>query len=357
MKRWLCVAVFLSLLESARAATASDLTAKEIYDGACASCHGVDGRGANDSAVSVPLPDFTDCAFVTTENDGNWGHLLTHGGPDLALSAEMPAFGDVLTTEQIRAVLDYTRAFCTDARWPHGDLNFRRSLVTAKAFPEDEALLLPEFTKGRAGERAWTTELSVEHRVGPRGEIEVSLPLAAHAVTGGATTGGIGDIALSYKHVLYADRPSLTILAAGLELAFPSGDQNRGLGEGTVGIGPSLLAGRQLGPLTLQGQIRGDVPIDERRADRALHYRLAFGYPFSILKRDWVPAVELEVLQNVTAKQDNVFITPQIYKGLSKRGHIAVAVGAQIPVAGDTDPLAVRVLTFFLWEYNDGPLW
>ncbi|MBI3785148.1 MAG: cytochrome c [Deltaproteobacteria bacterium] len=351
--------LFVSVVVSATRAFADEpqLSAREIYEGACASCHGVDGRGAADSGVTVPLPDLGDCRFVTAENDGNWRYLLLHGGQSFGLSSQMPGFEGILTVEQINAVLDYIRAFCHDPAWAHGDLNFRRALITTKAFPEDEFLIKPEFDKGRDGVRDWVTEMSFERRVGARGQIELSLPFAAHDVTGGATTGGIGDMTVAYKHVLYANRPSRTIVAAGVDLGLPTGDRHRHLGEGTVKFAPTLLIGQRLGPIVLQGQIRGDAPIDESRADRSVRYRLAFSYPFSSLKRDWVPTVEIEALQNVTAAQHQLFVTPQIYRGLSARGHIAVAIGAQIPVAGDPDPFDVRVLSFFLWEYSDGGLW
>ena len=339
-------------------AGAVEPSAHELYEGACASCHGTDGRGApQGTALNVPLPDFTDCNFITREGDGNWAYLLAHGGEGLGLSRQMPAFTDVLTDEQIHQVLDYIRSFCTDRRWPRGELNFRRPLVTTKAFPEDELLLLPELTKGRDGVRDWVTEVSFERRVGPRGQVEIALPFVVHDVTDGATTGGVGDLALAYKHVLYADLPSRTIASASLDLVLPSGDRDRHLGDGTVSFEPSLLAGKEIHNVVIQGQILGLAPIDENRADRGVDYRLAFSYPLSPLKRAWVPTLEIEVLQDVTAQQHNLFLTPEIYKGITKRGHVAVALGAQVPVAGGPDPFDYRVLAFLLWEYTDGGLW
>jgi hypothetical protein len=38
-----------------------------------------------------------------------------------------------------------------------------------------------------------------------------------------------------------------------------------------------------------------------------------------------------------------------IYLGLVKRGHIAVSLGGQIPVAGER-PFEYRVVSFPLWE-------
>jgi len=351
--------VVLAMLLLATPATAEDaaLSGAQIYDGACASCHGVDGRGApQGTAITVPLPDFSDCDFMTREGDGNWSHLLEHGGESLALSPQMPAFGDVLSPEQVHAVLTYIRTFCHDPRWPRGELNYPRLLLTTKAFPEDEALLAPEFAKGN-GTRDWSAELSFERRVGARGQLEAALPVAAHDVADGPTTAGVGDATLAYKHVIYADLSNQTIAGAELAIVMPTGDQHRGLGDGTVSFEPSLLAGKQLGPFIMQGQILGDAPLDEQRADRGVHYRLGVSYPLSPLKRAWVPSVEVEEVQNVTADHNTLFVTPQIYTGLTKRGHVAIALGAQIPVTGDADPLDVRVLAFLLWEYADGGLW
>ena len=44
-----------------------------------------------------------------------------------------------------------------------------------------------------------------------------------------------------------------------------------------------------------------------------------------------------------------------LYKGLSKRGHVALAVGAKIPVAG-AQTFDCQVGAFLLWEYLDGGL-
>jgi len=351
----------LAVLAAARVVAADDqaLSGQEVYAGACASCHGDDGHGApQGTALEVPLPDFTDCGFITREGDGNWRFLLAHGGDALGLSPQMPAFGDVLTAPQIQSVLDYIRSFCPDSRWPRGDLNFRRLLVTDKAFPEDEVVLTQEFEKGRDGVRDWATELSVEHRLGARGQVELAVPVVAHDVTdGGATTGGVGDMTLAFKQALIADFPSRSIVAAAVDLGLPTGDRDRGLGAGTVSFGPSLLAGKQIRDVVIQGQILGELPIDEHRADRAVHYRFALSYPLSEVKRAWVPSVEMEVLQNVSAKQQHLFITPEVYKGITQRGHLAIAIGAQLPVAGDADPFDYRLLAFFLWDYADGGLW
>src|ERR1035437_684252 len=58
-------------------------TGKEIWDAACISCHGVDGRGAVRTSVGFDarLPDFTDCSFATKEPDVDWSSTIHNGGP------------------------------------------------------------------------------------------------------------------------------------------------------------------------------------------------------------------------------------------------------------------------------------
>src|SRR5207302_5716119 len=76
-----------------------------IYRAGCIACHGSMGKGAPESATVFKrpdtFPDFTDCAGTTPEPNGNWKAAIVHGGPSRGLSQIMPAFGDLLTDEQI----------------------------------------------------------------------------------------------------------------------------------------------------------------------------------------------------------------------------------------------------------------
>lgn len=330
---------------------------RELYEATCAACHGTDGQGAPEgTAITVPLPNLTDCSFNSREPSSDWEHVVVHGGSSLGLSDQMPAFEDTLNQGQIREVLAYIRTFCREKGWPRGEMNFRRSLFTTKAFPENEAVLTHEFTEGKKGEREWTTRLSFEQRIGARGQWEVILPYQVKE-SGEKTVAGPGDLALAYKHVFLAHNEWQAISAASLELALPSGDRNRGLGDGTVKFEPSLLSGIALGRLILQNQIQAVLPVDEDRAARQMRYRLAVSYPLSPLKRGLVPTIEMEFRHRVQGKSQEVFfLAPQLYTGIRLRGHVALAIGAQIPLTG-ADPFHYRLGAFLLWEYLDGGLW
>jgi mono/diheme cytochrome c family protein len=333
---------------------AGALTGEQIYGEACAACHGADGRGATGTRVDVPLPDFTDCAFVTAESTANWVGLVRDGGPFLGLSPQMPAFGDALSEEQMRAAIAYVRSFCRDRRYPVADLNYRRPFLAEKAFPEDEALGVATFERGRY-ERAGTTELLFEKRVGPRGQVEIAAPAGWVDPKDGSPQGGIGDIALAYKHALLALPGPGTIVAAGGEIVTPTGNRNHGIGAGTLVGVPKLLFGQRAGPFVVQGDVRAELPVDPARAERLMRYTAALQYPLGPYRRSPVPLLELEYSQGLARRvRDATVLAPGLYFPLSRRGHVAVAASALVPVAG-TRPYDWAVGGFVLWEYRDGP--
>ena len=347
----------VALALAAMAAPAWALSGPEIYAQACAPCHGADGRGASaGSGITVPLPDFTDCAVSTAETTANWAGLVRRGGRFLGMSDEMPAFGDALTEEEIRAVLAYLRSFCAEPRYPIGDLNYRRPVFVEKAFPEDEAVLGGEIESARR-ERGYTAEMELEKRIGPRGQIAVSLPAGVVDGHGAPLRAGVGDLALSWRHVLLAAPHEASLVSAGVELRLATGNRRHGLGAGTTVVAPQLLSGHALGPLVAQTQVRAELPADPARADRRMLYRLALQLPLGPYKKCPVPALEFEQSHALAAPVHGAtLLAPTLYLPLSRRGHVALGAGVEIPVAG-TRPFDWRLGTFLLWEYRDGPLW
>jgi len=330
---------------------------QELYEDACASCHGLDGRGAPaGTAIAVPLPDFTDFSFVTRETTGNWVALAAHGGRELDLSPQMPGFGDALSEAQLHEIIAYLRGFCTDPSWPLADLNFPRPVFTGKAFPEDEAVLNYNFEQSRRS-RSLVNEWTLEKRLGARGMMEATVPFVYNDPRGSTTTGGVGDFTLAYKYLLLASQRYGAVAAFSLDLVLPTGDHDRGLGDGTVGLGPSLRAGKTLGPFVLQTEIKAELPIDVNRAPRRLLYRAALQFPLSPLKRAWVPGLEFEADTKVEGQaRASYYLAPTLLKGLTRRGHVSMAIGAKIPVAGHR-AFDYQIGAFLLWEYMDGGLW
>jgi mono/diheme cytochrome c family protein len=331
-------------------------TGGEIYRAACLTCHGPHGQGAPRSTVGfdTALPDFTDCAFATAEADLDWQAVVHEGGPVRGLGRHMPAFGDALSSDQIDAVIGYVRGFCQDPAWPRGDLNFPRPLFTEKAFPENEVVYTSTITRG--ADRSVGNEIVYERRLGARNQLEAVVPINAVRQNGdwGA---GFGDVAVAFRRTLIASHRTGTIAAAGAEIAFPTGDASRGLGNGHHVVEPFGMLGQALprnGFIQVHGGV--EIPTNASEGTKEAFLRSAIGFSYMTgggFGRSWSP--QLEVLMARPAGEAAEWdVVPQMQVSLSKIQHVLISGGVRIPVNA-RDERGTAFVAYLLWDWFDGP--
>ncbi len=354
--------VALLVLNSPAAAQSVDrtaLTGQQLYEAACAACHGSDGRGQPNTirGFAIELPDFTDCGLTTPEADLDWLSIVHEGGPARAFDRMMPAFGDELTDTQIGLVIAHVRTFCAERGWPLGDLNLPRPFVTEKAFPENEAVLTTAMMAGH--ERSVSNQFVYEHRVGRRGQYEVFVPFDLHESTASAWQVGLGDVGAAYKHVLYDSRSRGSILSAGGEFTLPTGSTSNGLGSGVVKFEAFGTISQVLprdGFLHAHSGI--EVPADAERAAKEMFWRLAIGKTFIQRRweRAWSPMLEIlgarELEDGSEAEWD---VLPQLQVSLSTRQHVLLNIGVRTPISQRPER-RTSVLVYLLWDWFDGSL-
>ena len=336
----------------------NELNGKDLYGAACATCHGADGKASPQSLVGfeVPIPDFTDCSFATPEADPDWEGIVKYGGPVRAFDRKMPGFGDALSDEQIGSVVDYLRTFCEDKGWPQGDLNLPRPLVTEKAFPENEAVLT---TTIRRGSGSVGNDFVYEHRIGKRGQYEVSVPLDfRHGLTGGWNR-GLGDVEVQYKHVLFHSMNSGSILSAGGEVVFPTGKETEGLGGGHTVAGAFGAFGQILPRDSFFHLHAGwEHPITKAEAANEGFWRMALGKTFMQANggRAWSPMIEALASREMEegAKTEWDFV-PEVQVSLSKRQHILLNAGFRFPL-NQRQERGKSFIVYLLWDWFDGGL-
>lgn len=339
----------------AQAAAVPVLDGKFLYEeyAGCGSCHGNDGKGEVEGVpLDPPPPDLTDCSFNSREPRRDWRAVINHGGQARGLSMSMPSYGEALNAEQVEAVIDHLKTFCTEADWPPGELNFRRAHLTTKAFPENEAVLVPQYTRG--SNQNMRTKFVYERRVGKRGQWEIAVPFAAEWQAPRAN--GLGDIELSAKYVLAFNARTRAIMSGGLEAALPTGETAIGLGNGAWKLTPFLAAGKGFEHFTLQSSVKLEQPLHRDEGESELFFNFAFTLPLTPEKKGLIPMLETQGVRNLESGATQWFLAPQLYIGLVRRGHIALSFAGQIPLAGER-PFDYRLLSFFLWEYADGGLW
>ena len=325
---------------------------RELYGMACALCHGSDGAGNPDWESAVRPVSFADCA-TTAEPAEQWETIVKKGGPVRGLSSVMPAFGEAFTDEEIAAVVAYLRTFCPRAdAYPPGDLNFRRLLVTGKAFPEEE-LVISVAHRPHRSTRETELEASYEKRLGPRFQYEVTLPFRAQA--SGSDGRGVADAELEAKQVLHFDLRRLEILSAGVGITLPTGSESKGLGTGTVVFSPFLAYGKGWGETLLQAKLEGRVPANGERADREIEYAVGVSRALGPRTIAWTPAIELSGAWNTRTRRLDYAAVIEASKPLNKLGHVIASLGVAVPIRPRDD--RYRIQAYLLWDFADGPFW
>jgi mono/diheme cytochrome c family protein len=342
-----------------------DASGEEIFRAACATCHGVDGKGARPNVVGfdMPLPnghdfpDFNDCPTNTVEPLADWVAVATLGGPVRGLDRHMPAFGDALSADQIEQAVRYVGSMCADTAWPRGDLNLPRAFFTEKAFPENEAVWVAGVTG--EGAKSVANTFVYEHRIGARGWIEISMPFTLRqALPGSGWSQGLGDVEISLRRVLFADADRGSIFSAGGSTRLPTGKESEGLGNGFTNYEVFGLWGQIIKQNGFAQVHSGYVmPSNRTLAPRRAFFRTALGYTFAEdqgFGRAWSPMAEVTVNKRIGADTD-VDVVPQVQVSLSKLQHVLLSAGVRVPL-DDHDLRKPTVLMYVLWDWFDGGL-
>lgn len=337
---------------------AAGRSGREVYETTCIACHGPDGKGTANPALTkvLTLPDFTDCSFGPREANADWIAVAHSGGPTRGFSPLMPPWGSLFTQEELARAIDHLRTFCADDRWPRGELNLPRPLVTGKAFPEDEVVVSSSATT--RGDGQVVTKFIYERRIGALNQVEVSVPLSSVQRASGGWAGGVGDIALGYKRTLTHSVARGNIFSASAEVVLPVGSERRGLGNGFAVFEPFVTFGQLLPRNTfVQAQAGFEIPASDE-ADSEAFWRAAVGQSFvqGRFGRTWSPMLELLAARPLADEATTHWdVVPEVQITLNARQHIRVAGGVRLPI-NDRKARSPTVIFYFLWDWFDGGL-
>jgi mono/diheme cytochrome c family protein len=360
MAIWLCSTI-LCMAGTSFAETV--IPGKSLYLNACAACHGANGRGAPQALVGfdLPLPDFSDCDFANREPDGDWVAVAHQGGVVRGFSEIMPAFGDILTVEEIESIITYIRTFCSNKHWPRGDLNFPKALFTEKAFPEDELII------SFSADKNWTSlssKVIYGQRFGAKNQFEIILPfhsmknndpqnlqsLSSYAVC-------LGDAAIGLKRLLHHNLVSGSIFSASAELIMPTGNANSIAGKESFFVEPFLTWGQSLpADFFLQSQAGAKIPFDSEKYKTDVFFRLAMGRTLEpkLWGRTFTPMMELMAARHLYSGEPVLWdMVPQMQISLNTRQHVLLNAGVKIPL-NHTENRQIQFAFYLLWDWFDG---
>jgi len=335
---------------------------QDLYLSSCANCHGPDGTGDQALLVGLPIqpPDFTESVFASREPAADWAGVVTHGGPLRGFNRLMPAFGDALTREEIDLILEYVQTLYEDKSWPRGEFNLPLALGTEKAFPEDEVVMKTTVGTGDAG--SVMNKLIYEKRFGSQTQIEVVVPFGWHELSDesgpvGDWAGGIGDLAIGLKRVLFHNLGMGTITSFTFETILQTGNESKDFGKGYTVFEPFLTLG-QLLPFDAFVQIQTGVelPTDTDKGENEGLFRVALGKTFTTggeWGRAFSPMVEFLGAKELEGGRAVWDIMPELHFTLNQRQHIMANVGVRIPLT-ETAGRNPQVMFLLLWDWFDG---
>ena len=81
-----------------------------LYLGLCATCHGIDGRGSRRATLFLIRPgNLADPARMSGHTDQYLFDIIKHGGAPFGRPG-MPAFGESLSDDDLRALVKHVRS-------------------------------------------------------------------------------------------------------------------------------------------------------------------------------------------------------------------------------------------------------
>jgi mono/diheme cytochrome c family protein len=107
MKKLIIVSVAL-LIAGAVTVRAADV--KENWEKNCTKCHGPDGKGKTKMGEKLGIKDYTDAKVQDDLKDDAMTKAIKDGVKD-GEKTKMKGFGDVLSDDEIKALVKYVRDF------------------------------------------------------------------------------------------------------------------------------------------------------------------------------------------------------------------------------------------------------
>jgi mono/diheme cytochrome c family protein len=334
------------------ALAAESLTGAQLYVRHCARCHTTAGSGLPAGHPLLanfknPPADFTDALFNSMEPAGDWQLVVRHGGSSMGLSSQMPAHAGRMSDAEIEAVVAHLDTFADTRGYPPGELNFTRAIRSIKAFPESELLFLQRYEPARDEEPASrTSTLYYARRLGRRLQAEAKLSFLDEAGSSELHEAELG-VKWAFRH-----RGQSLLLATGLDAEIPVRE------TADTTLVPYLSHASPLGQrFSLQGTLRTHLPLN-RVGEGDLELSEVVQWAPTPWPRGVFPGLEATVTAPFDGGHEwRASLIPQLHLALSKRGHVAVNLGIEVPLAGARDDYRYRLHAFLLWDMADGGFW
>jgi len=258
--------------------------------------------------------------------------------PFVALQAQTSAEENEQPTQLVQEV------FQTELVYPQDQGEVQ---LTARSIWNDER-------EGRSTEGS----LAVEYGLTDAWQLEMAVPGVDLRPDGGDSSSGLGDLEVGTKYAFMNIGGSHLHAAVGVDVTLPTGDPDRGLGEGLLGVEPYLSLGRDL-PEWNNAHVFGQVGLglvrrsrsSDEGDDAAPAHELSFntGLVVPVGNARLIGGLNWSSNKwNHDGDESSLFVTPGVVWDLP--GTWEAGVGVPIGLTDSSD--RYRVVGQLIWEFG-----
>lgn len=237
----------------------------------------------------------------------------------------------------------------------HGQkLHFLHPLVVESPLPENEIRLGAQLSNLPGGDgEEFEFSASIELAPVDWFSVEVSVPFSFLNPDAGDDQARLGNVRIGAKFATFALADDGILLAAGVELGLPTGNEDRGIGnDHVVEVEPWIGAGFQFDQAELIVGLGAGFPTNQngdREADVEMEWGVSFLYP--VVEEKIAFLLELDGVSIFGEEEDgynSVSITPGLR--IFPFGHqdMSLGLGVRMPLTDDRDSHVQGIFTIYL---------
>ena len=179
----------------------------------------------------------------------------------------------------------------------------------------------------------------------------------------------VGDIQIEYRYQLTNEGPNIPAVAPGFSLILPTGNRDKGTGNGVVGYEWSIAASKKVAPrlalhanlgLTYLPKVRVPLDDDQRLSPKRslVSYDVGASAVFALssdvhMLLEWVGEFEEEIDDKGKKERDfKAFLSPGIRAAVINKDDMQTVVGVGIPIGVNGRADNYGVFLYFSVEHN-----
>jgi hypothetical protein len=183
------------------------------------------------------------------------------------------------------------------------NVSFFYPLRTRRPVIEREIEFRVEHAKGRDG-RTTEAASAIELPILPRWQVELEVPLVFNDPREATAQGGVGDLRIENKVMVWQSLDWLSQVAVGMEARLPTGSERRGLG-GEATVEPFVTGGIALGDFDLLASVAYEFNVNARVPGPNEQELTASAAAAWRVTRAFAPLVELVTVTRTRAAPDD----------------------------------------------------